>query len=117
MKQSISILILLGLTVTEASSRHRGLLQLNAQDSAFLGEPVGGRLLQLWSHGQSWDETVGVVDADSYASDVRDSLAEQTPTGEIEEDEVKPQKHKQQIAQAPKAEHVVHYQHPGRTMA
>lgn len=44
--------------------------------------------MQLWSRGQSWDDSVlGVVDADSYAGDVRDSMAEQTPSGSIDEEE------------------------------
>ena len=94
MKQSIAILLLLGLVVNKASARNHSLLQLNTADSAFLGEPVGGRLLQLWSHGQQWDDSVlGVVDAASYVNDVRDSLGEQTPNAvEEEEDVVKTQK-------------------------
>ena len=52
-------------------------MQLTYEDQAFLGDPVGEKLLQLWSHGQKWDASVlGVIDADSYTDEVRESLAE-----------------------------------------
>ena len=105
MKYSITLSLFLGLS--SASQHNRRLLQLDAEQgldaSAFQGEAIGRRLLQLQSRGQQWDNSVlRVVDAASYAQDVADALDDQVVNKETEErpqeKEIKPTK---VIVQAP----------------